>query len=122
MEAKDFGEMKNVPTKSPLMEEVDESQGFSILGRKIGVCSGWDQWTDFGIVLYNVSVPTSMLDDSPNLTPGGLNRDLTVDFENGVGQWLDHESGEPTSAPFDLAAAVARLPWTPPKKEEESNA
>jgi hypothetical protein len=80
---------------------VIERDEWKVLGRTIGVASGWDQADTFVMALYDFE-PT----DGIKLPSGTL----TIDFEAGTASTYD-DAGKVLES-VDLVKAIADAPWT----------
>jgi hypothetical protein len=69
------------------MEE--ETHEVKVLGRIVGVASGWDQVDDWSIVLYDF-VPSKQPGQRTTLEIGHL----TVNYEEGKFQYFNDDNGE----------------------------
>lgn len=76
---------------------------WTVLGRKVGTSTGWDQVDTFVMMLYDFE-PVSGID-----LPDGC---VNFDFENGTAESFD-DDGKPTKS-VDLVAAITGLPILPP--------
>jgi hypothetical protein len=74
---------------------------WTVLGRKIGKASGWDENGNCGMMLYDFEPAIGV-----NLPSGTL----AMDFESGWAETYD-DDGKVTAS-CDLAAALASLPIT----------